>query len=280
MNPYLQLLRLDKPIGIWLLFFPAAWGVLLAPAPFNPALLLVMLIGAAITRAGGCIINDLTDRDLDRAVERTRSRPLAAGTVPVAHAYILLAVLAATALLIALSLPSGVLLVALIAAPMIAAYPWMKRLTWWPQLFLGLTFNLGALAGWLATGAPLSLSAITLYAACIAWTLGYDTLYAQQDAADDASIGIRSTARLAGDHLRNFVGSSYTAMLALLTATGWLLDAGPLYLLGLIAVSAHAVWQVRRITLTDPASGGRLFRSNQWLGLIFALALLAERAFA
>ena len=192
LHPLLVLMRLDKPIGIWLLFFPAGWAVALAAAPGTLLpLLAAMLLGSALTRAAGCIMNDLTDRQLDAQVERTRTRPLASGAVSPRQALALLALLLVLALSLALSLPRAVLALALVAVPMIAAYPWMKRLTWWPQLFLGLTFNLSALAGWLATGQPLSAAAFTLYAASILWTLGYDTIYAIQDMADDATVGIR-----------------------------------------------------------------------------------------
>lgn len=276
MNPYPTLMRLDKPIGIWLLFFPAAWAVALTGG--SSRLMLIMLVGAVVMRAAGCIINDLTDRKLDAKVARTKNRPLASGTVPVWHAFLLLAFLLLLALAIALALPISVFFLALLALPMIAAYPWMKRITWWPQLFLGFTFNLGALFGWLATGHGLSASALTLYAACVFWTLGYDTIYAVQDMKDDASIGIRSSARRVGKkHLRAFVAGCYGLMLALLAVTGARLEVSIVYYLGLLLMGAQLLWQVRQLPPT-PSHAGTLFRSNQWAGLIFLVALLANRA--
>jgi 4-hydroxybenzoate polyprenyltransferase len=277
LRPYIQLMRLDKPIGIRLLFFPAAWAVTLAAKIYLiPYFLLVMMVGATITRAAGCIINDLTDRKLDAGVERTRNRPLAAGTVPVWQAYVLVAVLLLIALAIALSLPRCVFYLALFALPMIAAYPWMKRITWWPQLFLGLTFNLSALFGWVATGAPLTLPAFTLYGACIFWTLGYDTIYAVQDITDDAKIGIRSSARRVGRHLKPFVAACYGLMMLGLAVTGWLVGSGLWYYLGVVAAALHAIWQICRLPV-QPEHAGALFRSNQWLGYVLLLALVLDR---
>jgi 4-hydroxybenzoate polyprenyltransferase len=277
-SPYIALTRLDKPIGVWLLFFPAAWGVALAaPAATAGWLMGVMLLGAALTRAAGCIINDLTDRRLDAQVERTKHRPLASGAIKPWQAILLLAILLLAALALALSLPAQVFLLALLALPMIALYPWMKRLTWWPQIFLGLTFNLAALFGWLAADAPLALPAFTLYAACVFWTLGYDTIYAVQDMADDAKVGIRSTARRIGLHrIRWFVAGCYGLMLALLALTGALLSVGWPFYVGLLAAAAHALWQVRALPCT-PERAGMLFRSNQWMGLMLLAGLLAAR---
>jgi 4-hydroxybenzoate polyprenyltransferase len=160
---------------------------------------------------------------------------------------------------------------------MIAAYPWMKRITWWPQLFLGLTFNLGALMGWVATGAPLSAAAFTLYAACVFWTLGYDTIYAVQDMADDATAGIKSTARRVGTkHLRRFVALCYGLMLALLALTGALAQMGMLYYIGLTALALQLLWQIRQLPC-EPIHAGILFRSNQWAGLALLMGLLLQR---
>jgi 4-hydroxybenzoate polyprenyltransferase len=274
--PYIQLMRLDKPIGIWLLFFPAAWAVAFAAADPGP-LILLMLLGAALTRAAGCILNDLADRKLDALVERTRTRPLAAGTISVPRAVALLAVLLVAALALALSLPPTVWALAILALPMIAAYPWMKRITWWPQLFLGLTFNLGALMGWAATGQPISLPAFTLYLACVFWTLGYDTIYAVQDMADDEAAGIRSSARRLGPaRIRLFVAACYAIMIALLALTAWMM-ASPLPVYAGIGTAAiHALWQIRQLP-GFPAMAGGLFRSNQWLGLMVLLGLLLGR---
>jgi 4-hydroxybenzoate polyprenyltransferase len=277
-SPYIALMRLDKPIGIWLLFFPAAWGAALAaPVGDSSSLMLTLLLGAALTRAAGCILNDLTDRKLDAEVERTKHRPLASGAVNPWQAILLLIVLLIAALALALSLPAQVFLLALLALPMIALYPWMKRLTWWPQLFLGLTFNLSALFGWLAADAPLTLAAFTLYAACVFWTLGYDTIYAVQDMADDETAGIRSSARRLGiDRIRWFVAGCYGLMLALLAITGALLHISIFYYFGLALMATQLLWQIRQLPCA-PARAGALFKSNQWAGLILLITLLVSR---
>lgn len=277
-HPYIALMRLDKPIGIWLLYFPAAWAVALAAPKADLGYdLLLMLLGATVTRAAGCIINDLTDRKLDALVERTKHRPLASGVVKRWQAIILLVLLLTIALAIALSLPVAVFTLALVALPMIAAYPWMKRLTGWPQLFLGLTFNLGALFGWLAVCPTLPLTPFLLYAAGIAWTLGYDTIYAIQDMADDEAAGIRSSARTLGlPRLRRFVACCYGTMLALLLVTGMAMGSGGWFYAAPVLAAGHAIWQVRQLPCTAERAGA-LFRSNQWLGLGVLLAMLADR---
>lgn len=279
MHPALHLMRFDKPIGIWLLFFPAAWAIALAgDSPTHIFYLLpLILVGAAATRAAGCILNDLADRELDAQVARTRMRPLASGQLTRRYALLLLVGLLAIALTIALSLPRAVFFLSLLALPMIAAYPWMKRLTWWPQAFLGLTFNLGVLMGWAATGTPLTLPAFLLYGAAICWTLGYDTIYAVQDMDDDARAGIRSSARAVGlRRLRPFIRMVYGAGFALLMLLGALMPLGLPYYLGLACVLAHGLWQVQSLP-PGPARAGLLFRSNQWLGLFLLLGILGDR---
>jgi 4-hydroxybenzoate polyprenyltransferase len=278
MHPFILLTRLHQPIGIWLLFFPAAWAVaLVAPDAAVATLMLVMLLGAALTRSAGCILNDLTDRRLDAQVARTQHRPLASGAVTQAQALLLLAVLLLLALALALSLPLQVFWLALLAVPMIAAYPWMKRITGWPQMFLGITFNLAALFGWLATGQPLTLAAGLLYLAAALWTLGYDTIYAVQDMVDDARVGIRSSARSLGlTRVRLFVACCYAGMLISLGFVGWLQGVGLPYFLGWMAAAIQAGWQIFHLPpSTDRAA--RLFRSNQWLGLFFLMGVLGER---
>lgn len=283
--PFLQLMRLHKPIGIWLLFFPAAWGVLLSPIPVNWLLLPVMLLGAVLIRSAGCIINDLADQELDKQVTRTRHRPLASGTVTRTEAKVLVAVLLFDGLLLCLVLPPTVLLLAVAALPLIAAYPWMKRFTWWPQAFLGLTFNFGALMGWAATGAAISPAPLLLYAACFFWTLGYDTLYAVEDMDGDRSAGIKSTARRigTGPRLSAFTALCYGLMLTLFgLAVAQSGLAGPSVCAALAIAALLAVVQVREAGNLPPGSprGGALFRSNQWLGLALLVGLALPRGFA
>jgi 4-hydroxybenzoate polyprenyltransferase len=273
---YIHLMRLHKPIGIWLLFFPASWAVGLAATHDVGYFQLLMLLGAFVTRSAGCIINDITDRALDAQVARTRTRPLASGRVSVREAYVALAVLLGLALGIALSLPSAVLVLALLALPMIVAYPWMKRLTWWPQLFLGITFNLSALFGWMATGTPLAPAAFALYAAGVFWTLGYDTIYAVQDVLDDERVGIKSSALRLGRFLIPFVALCYLLMVLCLMLVGQLANAGAFFYRGVGGVALHAIWQIRHVSF-NPVMAATLFRSNQWLGLGLLIAILADR---
>ncbi len=283
--PFLQLMRIHKPIGIWLLFFPAAWGVLLSPAPVPWTLLFLMLVGAVLIRSAGCIINDLADQELDKQVERTKHRPLASGKVTRTEAKVLLFVLLFDGLLLCLVLPPLVMKLACVALPFIAAYPWMKRLTWWPQAFLGLTFNFGALIGWAATGAPVGNAPFLLYAACFFWTLGYDTLYAVEDMDGDRKAGIRSTARRIGlgYKLCAFTALCYGLMLWLfMLALAQVGPISPFMLTALTVAAVHALWQAvqaGRLKAGDPR-GGVLFRSNQWLGLVLLLGLLLQHHFA
>lgn len=280
--PFLQLMRLDKPIGIWLLFFPAGWSVLLSPVSVQWMLLAVMLVGAVLIRAAGCIINDLTDRELDKQVARTRNRPLASGAISRNEALVLLFVLLFDGLLLCIALPAGVLKLALLALPFIAAYPWMKRLTWWPQAFLGLTFNFGALIGWAATGLEITAVPLLLYAASFFWTLGYDTIYAVQDMDDDAKAGIKSTARRIGlgRRLQLFTIACYAAMFGLFGFAAWQAMMFRPYLIGALALAAlHALWQCWQAgrLVAGSARAGAVFRSNQWLGLILLAGLAAQR---
>lgn len=278
----MRLMRLDKPIGIWLLFFPAAISACMAEhsAP-DVHLLILLFIGAVITRSAGCVINDLTDRKLDAQVERTRSRPLASGAIPVRHAFILLFSLGFAALLLVAFLPALVTGLAFLALPLIIIYPWMKRLTWWPQLFLGLTFNFGVLMGWAATGASFTAATALLYGGCIFWTLGYDTIYAMQDMDDDRKAGIKSTALRLGNQIVRFVAGWYALMLLCLIFAGLVAGTGPLYLLGIVLVALHVRWQVREVPFAKAErSAGMLFRSNQWLGLALFAAIYVDRVVA
>ena len=267
--PLIALMRLDKPIGIWLVFYPAAWAVLLASCTHTGIaweLLFACFIGAVLTRSAGCILNDLADRKLDMHVERTRNRPLASGVVSVRAALILLFVLLLLSLALALMLAPAVLYVAVLAVPMIALYPFMKRITWWPQLFLGLTFNLSALIGWAAVRDAIDPAAWWLYAGAVAWTFGYDTLYAHQDATDDAQVGIKSSARALGARTVWVVGLSYALFIACLTAAGASAGIGIAYFFGLVVAAAHLSSQLWRFRLRDATLAGSLFRSNTWVG--------------
>lgn len=273
LRPYLHLMRLNRPIGIWLVFFPAAWVLALSAAPLW--LYLLFLLGAAVMRSAGCIINDLTDRKIDREVARTRDRPLAAGTLSPRAALALLAVLLLVALAIVLLLPRPALGLALLTLPLIIAYPWMKRLTHWPQLFLGITFNLGSLFASIAATGGITIPAFAVYLVSIFWTLGYDTIYALADREDDARLGVNSTALTLRESVPRFVGLCYALAFAFLGAALMLTDSGWAPFVGLILFALHLFWQVRQIE--HGAAPGGIFTSNQWPGLLLLLAILLDQ---
>lgn len=273
-RPYARLARLDRPIGTWLLYWPCAWGLLLPGAQASAAAdLLLFLVGAAAMRSAGCVWNDIVDRDLDARVARTRSRPIASGAVSVRAALIFTVLLCLIGLAVLLTLPRIAQLVALAAILLVAAYPFMKRVTWWPQAWLGLTFNWGALVGYAATTQGLSLPAFLLYAAGIFWTLGYDTIYALQDLEDDALAGIKSSARRLGGSVRTGVAVFY-ALAAALAAAALAGEHGA----GFAAAAAlpfalHLLWQTLRLSGTDAPLALRLFKSNAAAGLILAAGI-------
>lgn len=274
---YLRLMRFDKPTGIWLLMFPCWWAVALASGGNPPPeLLVIFLVGAAVMRAAGCIINDIFDKDIDAQVARTRTRPLASGAVSLPEAWVLLGFLLVIALVIALLLGAQVVVLSVLWLPLVMVYPLMKRLIWWPQLFLGITFNAGAIIGWAAVAGEIVLPAVILYAGAVFWTLGYDTIYAHQDKKDDARIGVKSTARRLGSVTKPFVVLCYAVWCGALVVVGLLLDAGwPYYLLWL-GVAAHLMWQIARVNLDDPASCLRAFSANTLTAsVIFLLCMLA-----
>lgn len=277
LQPYAILMRLDRPIGTWLLLLPGWWAIVMASGGVfqmnGQDIYLFMLfgIGAVIMRGAGCVINDLWDRDFDRAVERTKLRPLASGAVSVKQALVFLIFLLLIGLSILIQLPFVAILLGILTLPLIISYPLMKRVTWWPQFFLGITFNSGVLIGWAAVTGAVELPALLLYAGGILWTLGYDTIYAHQDKDDDALIGVKSTARRLGEHSRHWVAGFYAGAFALL-ALGYLLAGVGLSGVLLLAAAAHMVWQVRTWDMNDPANSLRMFRSNRDFGLILLLA--------
>ncbi|MGH6945364.1 MAG: 4-hydroxybenzoate octaprenyltransferase [Geminicoccaceae bacterium] len=277
LRPYAVLARWDRPIGTWLLLWPCWWAAALAPGGPDLVHLLLFGIGAIAMRGAGCVVNDLADREFDAKVERTRLRPLASGELGVRQA---LGFLAAQLLIGALVLANfnvPTIAVALASTPLILVYPFMKRITWWPQAFLGITFNWGALVGWTAATGALAPAALVLYVAGFFWTLGYDTIYAHQDKADDALIGIKSSARRLGASTRPWLLGFYAIALALLALAGAFAGMRIGFYLLLPAVAAHFLWQVRTLELDDPASCLARFRSNRELGLLVALAILAGK---
>jgi 4-hydroxybenzoate polyprenyltransferase len=247
---------------------------LASPWP-DPWLLALFAIGAVAMRGAGCVINDLVDRDLDARVERTRQRPLASGRLGVPQALAFLALQLLVGLLVLLSFDGFTIVLALAVMPLVLVYPLMKRITWWPQACLGLTFNWGALVGWSAVTGGLALPALALYAAGFFWTLGYDTIYAHQDKADDALVGIRSSARRLGDATVPWLWAFYAITLALLALAAALNGASLLFYPALIPAALHLAWQIRTLDIDDPASCLRRFRSNRELGLLVFAAILA-----
>lgn len=275
-RPWLHLARADKPVGFWLLMWPCWWGTALAADGWpDPVLLLLFGAGAIVMRAAGCTINDIMDRDIDARVERTRSRPLASGTVSLMGALVFLALLLAVGLLILVQLDRAAILVGAASLGLVAIYPFMKRVTYWPQLFLGFAFNWGVLVGWAAVRGELSLAPLLLYAGAICWTIGYDTIYAHQDKADDVKIGVKSTALAFGTRTRPLLVVFYGLFLIGLAAAGAAAGlAWPFY--ALLALPAlHFAWQVATVELDVPPSCQRRFVSNTQVGALVFIAIVA-----
>jgi 4-hydroxybenzoate polyprenyltransferase len=273
LRPYILLARLDRPIGWWLLFWPCAWGVALAGGAFARFdLILWMLLGAVAMRGAGCVYNDIVDRDLDARVERTRGRPLASGAVSLRAAWAWLLLLCAIGFVVLLKLPLIAQGVAVGSLVFVAAYPFMKRITWWPQAWLGIVFSWGALVGWSAVARDAGAPMLLLYAGSIAWVIGYDTIYALQDMEDDALIGVRSSARRLGRHVRAGVGGFYALALILWSAAIWLVRPDPLAFVALIPAAIHLAWQVIALRPDDGGDALMKFRSNRFAGLLVFLA--------
>ncbi|MCA1660798.1 MAG: 4-hydroxybenzoate octaprenyltransferase [Novosphingobium sp.] len=266
------LARFDRPIGWWLLFWPCAWGVLLAGGGELWALIAWLLLGAIAMRGAGCVYNDIVDRDLDRRVARTAARPLASGAVSLRAAWAWLMALCLVGVVVLLQLRWQAQLVALASLLPVAAYPFMKRVTWWPQAWLGIVFSWGALVGWIEVRGDHLDALAALYAGCIAWTIGYDTIYALQDREDDALIGVRSSALRLGRHVRAGVSAFYAAALALWALAFWLLRGDGIALIALLPVAGHLAWQVAALRPEDGGDALAKFRSNRFAGLLMAAA--------
>ena len=278
-QPYALLMRLDRPIGAWLLFLPGLWGIVLKAPSVATAVWLTALfgLGAVLMRGAGCVVNDLWDRDLDRLVERTRGRPLAAGTVTPRQALAFLLALLLLSLLILLQLSPIAMALGVLSLLPVAVYPLAKRVTDYPQAVLGLTFGWGGLLGPAAAVGTVDAATLALYAAAIAWILGYDTIYAHQDREDDALVGIRSTARRFGAGTGQFLAGCYAVTLALLLLTGWLAGLSPWFYPALLPAVALLARQVVTLDIDDPGHCLRLFKANREVGLAVALALALGR---
>jgi 4-hydroxybenzoate polyprenyltransferase len=274
-RPYARLVRLDRPIGTWLLLLPCWWGTALAPTGrARWDLFLLFAIGALVMRGAGCVINDLWDRDIDRKVARTADRPLASGRIGVPAALAFLAILLLVGLGVLLQLDRAAIVTGVAVMGVVVLYPLAKRVTFWPQLVLGVAFNWGALVGWAAVRGTIETPAILLYAAGILWTLGYDTIYAQQDKPDDARIGVKSTAILFGRLTKPWLAAFYAGATALLIAAGMTVGAAWPYYAALAAAALHFVWQVKTLDLDDPKDCLAKFKSNRDAGIAITLACL------
>jgi 4-hydroxybenzoate polyprenyltransferase len=283
LRPYCRLARLDRPIGTWLLLFPGWWSIALAAAPGegpNLRLLILFAIGAVAMRGAGCTINDMADRDFDRRVTRTAGRPIASGAVSMKRALVFLALQLAIGLVILLQLSPLAIILGVASLALIVTYPFMKRITYWPQAFLGLTFNWGALLGYAAVRDRLDAAPLLLYAAGIAWTLVYDTIYAHQDKEDDALIGVRSTALKFGAASRRWLAFFAVAMLLLLAAMIQTAGLGLFGWVALAAVAGHLAWQIFAVDFDDPADCLAKFRANRWLGWILFFGIILGRVLA
>ena len=281
LKPYLRLTRLDRPIGWWLLLLPCWWSSALAavadrawgPSPWH---ILLFLVGAIVMRGAGCTWNDLVDRDIDARVERTRSRPIPSGQVSVRAAFVFLMLQALVGLLVLVQFNRFAIIVGIASLAVVAIYPFMKRVTYWPQIFLGLAFSWGALMGWAGARGGLELPAFLLCAGSIAWVIHYDTIYAHQDREDDALVGLKSTALLFAENTTPALAAFSAAAVVLIGLAGYFAGAGLVFALGLAAFAGHLAWQIAAIEIGNPDSCLKMFRANRDAGLILFAALLLD----
>ncbi len=274
-RPFLSLARVDRPIGVWLLFWPGAWAIALAGgAVARWDLLLWFGLGAFAMRSAGCVYNDIVDRDLDAQVARTRTRPLASGRVSLRAAWLWLVFLCLIGLVVLLQLGGLAQIVALASLALVAAYPFMKRITWWPQAWLGLVFSWAAMVGWPAVTGNVPVAAFLLYAGSVLWVIGYDTIYALQDVEDDALAGVKSSARALGPHVRRGVALFYLGAILLWGAAFWAVRPQALALLALLPIALHLFWQVASLNPADNDNALARFRANRFAGLLMMLACL------
>jgi 4-hydroxybenzoate polyprenyltransferase len=279
MRPYASLMRIDRPIGAWLLFWPCAWSVALAGmGSHGVQLILWMGLGAFAMRSMGCVYNDIVDHDLDAKVERTRLRPLASKRVSFQGAWGLIAILGSIGLIVLLQLNQAAQLLSLASLLPVAAYPFMKRITWWPQAWLGLVFSWGALVGWPAVTGEIGIPALLLWAGSVFWVIGYDTIYALQDMEDDALAGVKSSALALGRHSRAGIASFYLIALLLWGWAIWTVRSEMLALVSLLPMTIHLFWQVFTLRPKDGGDALAKFRSNRFVGLLMFFACLVVGA--
>lgn len=284
LKPYARLARWDRPTPLLLLFWPCSMSLALYALAtpghgFNWWAMLLFLVGAAVMRGAGCTFNDIVDTDIDMKVARTRLRPIPSGQVTKRQAAAFLVLQALVGLLILVQFNIFTIWLGVASLALIAIYPFMKRVTWWPQFFLGLAFSYGALVGWAAEAGSLALPPVLLYGGAILWTIGYDTIYALQDIEDDALIGVKSTARLFGSRVRPITGLFYAGAVVLWLAAALLAGGGPVVMLAMLVPVAILGWQVATLDRTIAGNALTRFRANHWVGLTVTLALLIELMF-
>ena len=281
-QPYLRLMRLDRPIGTWLLYWPCVFGLILGAAadsrPFGTLhdifLVILLAIGTIVMRGAGCTYNDIVDRDFDASVARTRGRPIPSGAVSVRQAWLFAIGLCFIGLIVLLLLNRLAIILGVASLLLVAGYPFMKRITWWPQAWLGLTFNWGAVLGFATQTGDVDIADLYLYAGLFFWTLGYDTIYAHQDKDDDALIGVKSTARLLGSRTREWILGFYAVAFTLILAAGFTEHTGWVFWILLLAAGAHMMWQVKSLDIDDSAKCLKLFRANRETGALIAAAMV------
>lgn len=282
-RPYLRLARVDRPIGTWLLLFPCWWSLALAevsllkPYP-NIKSLILFAVGALVMRGAGCAYNDYVDRDIDARVARTASRPIPSGQVTPREALAFVAVLSLIGLSVLMQFNSTTIVLGVASLSLVAVYPFTKRLTYWPQLVLGLAFNWGALLGWISAKGGLTAAPVLLYLGSVAWTIGYDTIYAHQDKEDDLQLGLKSTALRFGESTASWVGSFYGIALVAWTIAGFLAGAHLVFFCALALAGLQLAWQVTTLDIADSANCLRRFRSNRDVGAAIFLGLVADMA--
>ena len=287
-QPYLRLARADRPIGTWLLFIPCLWGLALAAAVLETGhgevgwelawFAALFGVGAFVMRGAGCAYNDIVDRDFDARVKRTALRPIPSGQITLRQAWLFLIALCLIGLAVLLQFNRFTIFIGLASLALVAIYPFMKRVTYWPQAWLGLTFNWGALVGFAAAAGGLGLEAAAVYSAGVFWTLGYDTIYAHQDKEDDALIGVKSTALKFGAATKNWLWAFYGLVLAGFAGAGALSGAGAIYYIALLPAAAHFVWQIRTLDINNAHNCLKRFKSNRDAGLLLLLAPICEWA--
>jgi 4-hydroxybenzoate polyprenyltransferase len=283
MRPFLRLMRMDRPIGSWLLFWPCAFGLILGAAAEgrifpDPVHVILMGLGSVVMRGAGCTYNDIIDRHIDAQVARTRGRPIPSGAVSVTAAWILAIALSLIGFAILVTFNFLTIVLGISSLALVAIYPFMKRITWWPQVWLGLTFNWGAILGFTAETGTFTIPALALYAGCFFWTLGYDTIYAHQDREDDALIGVKSTARRLDLLTKPWLYGFYLATFFLILIAGILAGLGIAFAIALLIAGAHMLWQLRSLDIDRPLLCLKLFRSTRDTGFLIALAMLLGAA--